>query len=404
MKETKHPWDALFTSATRPSTVAENIPFSGGYTILIHHSVTSASQRAHALSATLDEMVSSSDRNVISKSHVIRRQGEWFGMAGPFLLKRAFVELCLRCDGAVVFVSVMGNSGVVDFKNLGCYDADCGKDYEHVQQKEMKKGINALRQFRQNGAVVDLASNPIGWDDEEQNDSDGFISTATINSLQTIFDTIHVAAERLRNQRAESENVERPVPIIFDSLTPLLALHGVQNVSLLLKNFKQQVPSKQSLSPIIAPILYESIRPSDHRLLEDMADAFLSLSLKDNSRNNDAMASGILDVVRHGGNTLGGKLMRAAAPILIMKAGEGSKHKQTNDIRDNCYWVFDHIDEADEEDGGKSTNHHSTKTTNALDQAKSGQNEKPCPRIFLDNNDPEYEDYDEEDPDDDLDL
>lgn len=410
--EKKNPWDALFASVTRPIAPATNLgPPSGGYVILIQHSITSEAQRSHALASTLNStnvVVSMANMNISKTS--TRSRGEWFGMSGPFLTRRVFDELCIKCEGVVVFVSLLGNSGVVDLDELQQISRFDGiasdKIYEDTQHKELNKRKNAIRLFKKNGAVVDLATNPFGWDDQKQIDSEGFVTTSTINNLQSIADAVRAAAAVVESRRAtqqrskeQSGASQRPIPIIFDSMTPLLGLHGAQNVSLLLQNFKQSMPSQSYItSPIVAPILYESIRPSDHRLLEDVSDSFMSLELRDDINNNDAIRSGVLDIVRQGGGALGGKLMRGRVPVHIMRASESSKCG-TNDLRDRCYWILEHNDEDEKQSDQQTTNNVIGK-----EETKESEQQKG-PRIYLDANDPEFEDFDEEDDiDDDLDL
>ena len=401
-KETRNPWDSLFASVTRPISSSSSLSASsGGYTILIQHSITSESQRAHALSAALhstnNNMVTSMASMNITKSNVVNTRGDWFGMDGSFLAQRSFDELCNRCKGAVVFVSLLGNNGVLCLNNLDRADdsdnIDDEIDYEDMeQQKGLNQRMNALRLFRKNGVVVDLASNPYGWNDDETEQS------STLNNLQTIADTIRAAVVKVRSTTQHSTDTQRPVPVVFDSMTPLLAIHGAKNVSLLLQSFKQVRTQQKSIiiSPIIAPVLYESIRPSDHRLLEDIADSFISVNFNNDTKNSDVIVSGVLDVVRQGGGALGGKLMKGCVHFRIVSDVE---NRQTN-ARDQTSWIFDHV-----EDEAKYERTQTQKADGAVKVVStSTKATKSKPRIYLDDNDPEFDDFDEEDPDDDLDL
>jgi hypothetical protein len=315
---------------------------------------------------------------------------------------------------------------VIDLNVLRCADQFDGfgsaREYDDTEQQEMNKRQSGLRLFRQTGAVVDLASNPFGWGDETQSDSDGLIITSAISNLQSIADAIRAAAARVESRRSTqqhtmssqnySEETQQPIPIIFDSLTPLLALHGAQNVSLLFQNFKQVMPSSSQsiaiLSPIIAPIVYESIRPSDHRLLEDTSDAFMTLRMGDDICKSDAIASGVLDIVRRGGanNGLGGKLMRGCVPVHIMKATENSTNTFRRDVRDECYWIMEQADDEANSEGvnNKAMPQQHQKIKGKVQDAETEKQAASRPRIYLENNDPEFDDFDEEDPDDDLDL
>ena len=399
-KEKKNPWDALFTSVTRPIPPANNNALARGYIISIHHSISSAAQRAHALSATLNStnVTTSLASMNISKSSSKTYQGEWFGMAGSFLVRNSFDELSIRCEGALVFVSLLGTSGVVECESfLDKVDVFDHDTLENVEHKEISKRRNALKMFRKNGVIVDLASNPFGWDDTTKDDSEDVIVTSSIDSLQSVADAIYAAAARVCSP--QSCDAQRPIPIIFDSLTPLLSLHGAQNVALLLRRFKCLKPhsSPLILSPIIVPILYESISPPDHRLIEDISDAFISLHLRDDTNRDHAIARGVLDLIRRGGvgSGLGGKLMRGRVPVHIMKARESTMNEYSVNVRDGCYWILEYSDD---------------ETINAGEEIQNVEQHVGVPKatsrkgIYLENDDPDFDDFDEEDPDDDIDL
>ena len=489
-----NPWEALFSSATRPQAVddvsasgssekdgaqtqTDGAPVgytitptpetaSGGYTILLQHSMTAKSQRQWALSATMamtteqqsrmsggsmpsNKLLQSSMANMSLKSSQnianARRafQGSsWYGMAGPFLVRQAFEELCQRCDGAVVFVSLLGTSGVLDFDELEDQVHD-DNGYATIRSDEgansnlqgPKKRSSALKSFRRNGAWVDLSSDPFGWDDndDETEDniiSDSFVHKAAMNKLQPIAMAIRNAASQIENRRASTlaaeqrgkkKQMQQPIPIVFETLTPLLQLHGVQKVSLLLKSLGRMLSSTRAvsngrqpiLSPIVAPVLYESLCPSEHRSLEDIADAMVHLNLMGaqhqsvstaNERKSTQIKSGVLDLVRRGGggSGLGGKLIRHCVPIHVMKS-------VSTESRDGCYWIIDHDDTPDEPEDAKSNQQNTNAGKSEQNGAQSASSVAVAapsrPRIYLEDDDPEFDDFDEEDDlDDDLDL
>mmetsp|Transcript_21678 Transcript_21678/g.45415 ORF Transcript_21678/g.45415 Transcript_21678/m.45415 type:complete len:452 (-) Transcript_21678:46-1401(-) len=420
-------------------------------------------------------------------------QGSWYGMSGPFLVRQAFEELCERCDGGVVFVSLIGTSGVLDLDELdldyeggggesnnwkdGDYSGDNGDDddeddregQQHTNLKAFRKRNYALRKFRRNGAWVDLSSDPFGWDEDTEKHNDGisnknnnsFVQKSTMNKLQSIAMAIRRAAATVetrhppifrgkeqnnQGKKKEQKNtmMQKPIPIVFETLTPLLQLHGVEKISLLIKSLGRCIASSSSLmavpsgmtnvpilSPIVAPILYESLRPSEHRCLEDIADAMLHLNLmEDNPRvsdhpNSTPVISGVIDLVRRGGGggggggkaDMGGKLIRHCVPFNIMRAMM-SKHSISplDDARGSCYWILDRDDDA-MSDGGAAEiekgrplvidqSAGSMMSTTGADQQASSSTAGPSrPRIYLQDDDPEFDDFDEEDDlDDDLDL
>ncbi|KAL7448919.1 hypothetical protein ACHAWC_001034 [Mediolabrus comicus] len=485
-KPQPNPWEALISSATRarPTRPVLTTAFSGesadgsgntslsssaggggGYTILLQHSLTPKSQRKWALESTMAVMDKSSNssnninsgtrsnksNNTAPSSSSSSRSrsgggGDWYGISGPFLVRQALYDLSTRCNGRVVFVSVTGTTGILDLDAL--------------QDNNDASSSSSLRLFRQNGACVDLSSNPFGWNDDENYEdnnnhcnNNSFVTKATMSNLQSLASAIRQAASNIiisrskdeaidnisKDQKSKSEGnlqLQQPIPIIFETMTSLLQLHGVERITVLLKSLGRMTlldnnndnnsnSTSSVLSPIIVPVLYESICLSDHRTLEDCADAMVSLKLMDTvtsaTTSIDAVeakddkdivvVTGVMDLVRRGGGGnggLGGKLMRHCVPIHILR----SKTTTTmGDLRNSCYWIVGSDDndntrqEGEEDDDvtekGKTEMRSSHNT--ALDQSptSSAAPKSSRPQIYLQDDDPDFQDYDE---DDDLDL
>jgi len=366
-----------------------------------------------------------------------RAGGDWYGISGPFLVRQAFRDLSKKCDGRVVFVSVAGTSGILDL------DLDNDHDDGAYYHSSSHDGNNdAIQLFRRNGACVDLNSNPFGWNDQDEeenqnscNNNSLFSTKATLSNLQSIATAIRQAASRIVSKEGQSQQQQQqPIPIIFDSLTPLLHLHGAERITILLKSLGRTTTTTPQLhdnnnnnnasssslcvlSPIIAPVLYESICLSDHRTLEDCADAMVSLNLIDSTTttstnyaiegkddNSVVVVSGVLDLIRRGGggggNGLGGKLMRHCVPVQILRS-----LSTTGDLRDGCYWIIDSGDSDNGDDDaaekGRKQTSSTSRTEPIMGQSQSKDSSSSRPKIFLEDDDPEFQDYDE---DDDLDL
>ena len=128
--------------------------------------------------------------------------------------------------------------------------------------------------------------------------------------------------------------------------------------------------------------------------------------------------SGVMDLVRRGGSGgLGGKLIRHCIPFHIMKSLSNSSSNMTMDERDDCYWILEHDEDEVNEDNdkvkkvGSSVTKSKKEISSSADQRQDSSDTSTTaatpsrPRIFLQDDDPEYDDYDEEeDLDDDLDL
>ncbi len=487
-KPQPNPWEALISSATRArptrpvllttafsgesddgsdntSSLSSSAGGGGGYTILLQHSLTPKSQRKWALESTMaavDKSTNSSNNinsgtrsnnTAPSSSSSLRSRsgggGDWYGISGPFLVRQALYDLSTRCNGRVVFVSVAGTTGILDLDAL--------QDNTDASSSSSSSSVHL---FLQNGACVDLSSNPFGWNDEDNNNcnNNSFVTKATMSNLQSLASAIRQAASNIiisrskdeaidnisQDQKSKSEGnlqLQQPIPIIFETMTPLLQLHGVERINVLLKslgrmtildnngnNNNKSSNTSSVLSPIIVPVLYESICLSDHRTLEDCADAIVSLKLMDTATSattsidvleakddkDIVVVTGVMDLVRRGGGGggnggLGGKLMRHCVPIHILRSKITTN--TMGDLRNSCYWIVGSDDkdntrqEGEEGDDvtqkGKTEMRSSHNT--ALDQSQTAlaTPKSSRPQIYLQDDDPDFQDYDE---DDDLDL
>lgn len=419
----------------------------------MQHSMTPKSQRQWASSSAMAMNTDSNQRpsasslsssmasmSLKSPSQIrAAPRGSWYGLSGPFLVRQAFEELCIRCDGAVIFVSLTDAGGVVDlhvFEEEPSRDypgdGSAHVDYDGVQSSSqiLQRRTDALQKFRRNGAWVDLSSDPFGWEGETEGDSDDDSVSilkfkTTMNKLQPIAVAIQDAACAIESRRMqcqilgqrekEQRVMQQPIPIVFETLTPLLNVHGAEKVCVLLKSLSRADTSPDSvqtiLSPIVAPVLYESLRPAEHRLLEDASDAMLHLTLMDaqgssayapTDTNTTRIVSGVMDMARRGGGGgLGGKFICHCVPFHVMRSSSTSTF---SDARDGCYWILEHDDNPAEEKTD-SVKQAAAKRAEGVDEAKKAPSSTSRPRIYLQDDDPEYDDYDEEDDlDDDLDL
>jgi hypothetical protein len=236
-KPQPNPWEALISSATRArptrpillttafsgesddggtsSSVSSSAGGGGGYTILLQHSLTPKSQRKWALESTMAAVDKSSNsssninngtrsnksNNTAQSSSSLRSRsgggGDWYGISGPFLVRQALYDLSAKCNGRVVFVSVAGTTGILDL--------DAPQDDNNDASSSSS---SSLHLFRQNGAFVDLSSNPFGWNDEDNNEdntncnNNSFMTNATMTNLQSLASAIRQAVGLLRRIKA----------------------------------------------------------------------------------------------------------------------------------------------------------------------------------------------------------
>jgi hypothetical protein len=401
-----------------------------GYVILLQQSTTCLSFRRHLThqsSRVINSDGGSNDDTTVG-----------WGMSGSFLAKQTFEELCSRCDGAVVLVSLLGGEDwLLDNDESGNHYDDvyyATNTTDDNGSEELNKSIRAKQSFRRHGAIVDLSSNSFGWDTDQYDDNDtdkvegtisnnndtgtAFVQKCTMNNIQLIVQAIQRAVETIESRRSLNENqhdapiktTKQPVPIMFDTLTPFLHVHSMGRFITLLKMLKT-VSTPYRLSPIVVPMHYESLRPSEIRYLEDAADAFIHI---ESTQNNEALAgsSCILDIVRHGGTdrTMGGKLIHHRVPFSIMRSSPLPYQDSTrNDLmmQDSYYWILHPTTkDCDKNVDPPAVRSNKTMTAEAPnDKPKPTAANSTGPRIYYEANDPGFEFYEEEDElDDDLDI
>ena len=266
---------------------------------------------------------------------------------------------------------------------------------------------------RGNVQILDLGSrDPFGWDEEEKTPSDE--KEANMNNLQAVY------------QRLKMEfNTRKSVILIWQSLTPLIAVHGFKKVLRLLC----------ALPPCLQvwPVNTQLMTPSQHAQLEDASNAILQLQ------------GGEMNIIRQGirerGNVLRQKLPFQLEAIAtnrdvgqryrIVQESEDEERKNEGEGDDHGGKSVD--DERDEYGGKvkKATPETTNKTKEVsrsdgrsrstplrIEENDGGRNESASgnglseqepaapsrPRIYLQDDDPEFDDFDEEDPDDDLDI
>jgi len=129
-----NPWKALLSSVTRPLPLCDGDPAA----LVSSLSSTSGASPLPHPSAAGGAPCCSTQR--IALPSIASRGGGGggandnenikYGISGPFLVGKAFKELCRHCDGAVVIVSLIG--GVLDVDELldGCDDGDGGNDHD----------------------------------------------------------------------------------------------------------------------------------------------------------------------------------------------------------------------------------------------------------------------------------
>ncbi len=473
-------FSSLFLSLTRPIA-----PTITPYTILFQHTLKFPERLVAAEpESKSDQKVYKQHANININIDQHMNPKERCGRdihGGTLFIQRAWEECVRRCEGRVVLVKCLDNC---NFRRH--YDTE-GIDSDHADEKYY------WNTFARNGAIVDLYSDPLGWDDDEEEEDDdddgrgsvdGEINVKTIkgcsSKLQSIASAIEKAVQYIHQRSSDHKkdkdgDLQKPIPIIFDSITPILMTQGIEKLTILLTHIKQkhtmsvkvQASSSASSpspipSPIFLPCLIETLPLSSHRILEEYADALMTLqSGKLFMAKRSARAGGMVCGGLSGGMRLTKEVQLFDIDYnyechrldLWTKNSAGtttsSSNKGDDSSKKNHQMTQNESAGAGAGAGGKKeVNKITTGTSNLTindpkrttpksrhnntSQSEQRRHQRPIlehqsdeqtrsvltpptktdvhshqpprPKIYLEDNDPEFDDYDEEDPDDDLDI
>lgn len=376
------PLSSFFISLTRPQE-KNYVPFL----ILLQHSFSLQSRiiAAEPIKANEKKLYESAGLDAPKITNTL-------DLSGFLWIKQVWKECIDRCDGKVIIVQCVDNH-ILD-------DASTDLVQKH-------------------GVVIDAYSDPLGWDDEDdvihRNMDNRLRSTIQLESILT---AIRKALQTLNGSADSEETLQRPIPLLFDSGSNLVLHHGVEKLSMFFTIIKQTISGR--CSPIIFPTLNETITLFDRRILEEYADGSLTLhngvmNIVKRSVRAGGMISGGLSIglrlskeiqnfdVRRGELVLKSnkdqgekKMVKDQLPTgevksteTVLKSPSSTEKHGSNKISDHSRPILQH-----EPDGL----HPSNPTTNQTQVTSSK------PLIFMQDDDPELEDFDEDEPDDDLDI
>ena len=377
------PLHTLFLSTTRPPTTTTTGGGPPSYKILLQSTYSYA------------DRITAATPNHPSKDLQCIKNG-----CCDVIWLECWTEIVQLCEGRMVWINALNSISVKNSVE------------PHVWEL-----------FQENGRMIDLYSNPFGWDedsDEEETKANTNVTTQTANltSLESIYQVIEDACSNLH----QSSTSNKPIPILFDSLTPLLLHHGHATLQLFLSTLSQISTSSYTASPILLP-LSTTVSLDTVRMLEDDADAVLTLvDGRLEIAKRSARMGGSIDglsgvrlmkdvqyfdvVVGDGGIRLWTKGEGQGGRDATRKENENRSPKQDSST---SMEVLDRTNERKEskrsgtsQGRGGVTLQHEGEEGRVLPPAV--QSTKPTPRIFMEENDPEFQDLDEEDPDDDLDI
>lgn len=380
------PFSSFILSLTRPQE-KENVP----YVVLMQHSYA------------LPNRIIASEPTKANEQMIYKNAGLEtpkvtcsMDLTGYLWIQKVWKECIDRCDGRVIIVKCLDNQMMDD---------------------------SSRSWVGKHGVVIDACSDPLGWnlDDRIQNESSTHGIIHSTMQLQCMLNAIRNAVDIINRSCVDiNDRSQRPIPILFDTGSPLIIHHGVDKVSLFLTALKQTV---KGVSPVILPTLNESMILRDRRLLEDHADGLISLQ------------NGVMTIVkrsaRSGGMVSGGLSigLRLSKEIQKFEIQNGLLHLKSSSSKDsNLNHAKIHMGREIQEHVEKEADIHATSNLGAgsninhslcvsritlkheQDDDEEATRDMPQkqiinkPTIYMQDNDPELEDFDEDEPDDDLDI
>ena len=306
----------------------------------------------------------------------------------------------------------------------GCAHSADSESIIYLTTKIRPQGSSVVQELPQDikriVQVVDLGSrDPFRWDEEGSTGGGNDSSTtfAKMDNLQQVY-------QRLKMELDLSGTSRKPTILIWQSLTPLIVVHGFKKVLRLLC----------ALPPCLQvwPVNSHSLTQTQHAQLEDASNAILHLH------------GGEMNIIRQGirerGNVLRQKLPFRLEPIVSGRykqprfrvVVEVEDKERMKDGDDDCHLNKPANSDDKDEYGSNSVLAEKTKSNEPLhsngssrgapllieendggrnESATSGNNSSERepnasfrPRIYMQDDDCEFDDFDEEDPDDDLDI
>eukprot|EP00978_Attheya_sp_CCMP212_P033051 scaffold131595_cov53-Attheya_sp.AAC.11 len=266
--------------------------------------------------------------------------------------------------------------------------------------------------------TIDLSSDPMGWDEGEANvgttdESSTLVGKNTVlkgrlTDLEQTACLIEEATKRVIDGTIGDDELN-PVLVVLESLTPLIAVHGFDAIVLLLQRLKN---NRQIV--LVVPVLVETLTQTQHMALEDVvANAVLKL------------ADGELHLIRRGS---GGKLVQVHPQFELTNLTMTLLSSSDSLVTEKPAEPSGAANETSELEsrtkelsltstavvGNASKTAISSVSLSLSDGARDKQQQPPPPssrqasktqpNIYIQDDDPEFDDMDEEDPDDDLDI
>jgi hypothetical protein len=252
--------------------------------------------------------------------------------------------------------------------------------------------------------IIDYTNDPWGWNvqctDKETQVPNNLEHPKGLNSLQNILDTV-------KNHPCLQNN---NCILAIDSVVPLYMRHGGIKLTLLL----QALQELHGVSTILIHAT-DALPRQLLQTLQDMANAFLFLQdgtahwLRQGVRERDNMVRQVIDFT-----ITGNKICMEESEIKESSSSTPTTVETTTPVesleRPQTFpssgrpRIQLKLEEEGQESAAAATAAASTTTSTSSATGAQSTSAIAGPRIYLQDDDPEFEDFDEEDPDDDLDI
>jgi len=263
-----------------------------------------------------------------------------------------------------------------------------------------------------------------------------------LQTIQTILSDNNDARDRMINSDTAAAGLTNTTAVLFfESLNPMLHCHGISKTCAFLHYLKHKLHDN-CCSPIVLPIVADDEIPYNMRQIEDMSNVVLTLT------------KGTFTIVRKSLSISGGKITKCVQDFTVddtdgtfvglcggsnnsnVKQESNDKKKESSISEPKQLPVPVPIPPSDNTLGSNVRAQQSNNSKRGGINVRNGKGKvvlshesddtkrngihrkpviavsrktivptpAPAPRIFLQDDDPEFDDLDEEDPDDDLDI
>ena len=260
--------------------------------------------------------------------------------------------------------------------------------------------------------TIDLSQDPFGWDrlDKEDALESGDSDIVNLNHLDAI----------VRNIQGDNNDTAADVSaVMIDSLTPFWMRHGVHRTIQFLRSIQQCVSPTVMIVPVDTSVC---LSKQQHRALEDLSSAVLCLRhgeaimLRQGVRERDnvvrqsiayeiaqkANGRSIVRIVESEESFLPKGEMEMESANVLPSSGGSTIQMTSSQLSTRKPKVKLAVNEDARATTLSSAAAAATSTVAATTTTTTSTSTGP--RIFMQDDDPEFDDYDEEDPDDDLEI